>query len=108
MIPILVDHNMEGQAILLWGTLAVEGRLGLTTLQVASPETCYNVIRIASHSVEMSMAKKQKQSKDLKAERPERVRLSAEESLKRLQEFPERKELLVAAVRKGKDRGVSA
>jgi hypothetical protein len=29
VIPVLVDHNMEGQAILLWGTLAAEGWLAL-------------------------------------------------------------------------------
>jgi hypothetical protein len=34
VIPILVDHNMEGQAILLWGTLAAEGWLGLLPLQL--------------------------------------------------------------------------
>ena len=27
--PILVDHNIEGQAILLWGTLAAEGWLAV-------------------------------------------------------------------------------
>jgi hypothetical protein len=34
MIPILVDHNVEGQATLLWGTLAAEGWLGLLPLQL--------------------------------------------------------------------------
>lgn len=34
MIPILVDHNMEGQATLLWGTLAAEGWLALLPLQL--------------------------------------------------------------------------
>jgi hypothetical protein len=42
------------------------------------------------------------------SERPERVKLTAEESLKRMQEFAQRKEHFVAAVGKGKDRGVSA
>lgn len=36
MIPILVDHNMEGQAILLWGTLAAEGWLSLVPLQLVT------------------------------------------------------------------------
>ncbi len=37
-----------------------------------------------------------------------RVKLTAAEPLKRLQDFAERKEPFVATVRKGKDRGVSA
>ena len=40
--------------------------------------------------------------------KPERVKLSAKETLKRMQEFPKRKERFVAAVRKGKNRSVSA
>jgi hypothetical protein len=54
------------------------------------------------------MAKGKKRIKGLSAERKERAKLTPEESLKRLQEFSRRKELFVAAVRKGKDRGVSA
>jgi hypothetical protein len=54
------------------------------------------------------MAKKQKPSKSLKIERPEHAKLSAKESLKRLEEFTKRKEQFVAAVRKGKGRGISA
>jgi hypothetical protein len=54
------------------------------------------------------MAKGKKQIKGLPPERPGRAKLTAEESLKRLQEFTKRKEQFVAAVRKGKDRGVSA
>ena len=34
MITVLVDHNMEGQAILLWGTLAAEGWLDLIPLRL--------------------------------------------------------------------------
>jgi hypothetical protein len=34
MISVLVDHNMEGQAILLWGALAAEGWLDLVSLQL--------------------------------------------------------------------------
>jgi hypothetical protein len=49
------------------------------------------------------MAKKPKQEK-----RPERAKLTAEESLKRVKEFPKRKEQFIAAVRKGKSRSVSA
>jgi hypothetical protein len=54
------------------------------------------------------MAKGKKQVKGLPAERAERAKLTAEESLKRLQEFARRKEHFIAAIRKGKDQGVSA
>ena len=52
------------------------------------------------------MAKKQKKVTELKIERPEREQLSPEESLKRMRDFPDRKEEFVATIRKGKDRGV--
>jgi hypothetical protein len=48
------------------------------------------------------MAKRLKDLKEVRIERPPRVKLSAEESLKRTQEFGKRKEKFVAAVRKGK------
>jgi hypothetical protein len=54
------------------------------------------------------MAKTRKQTAGLKAERPERAKLSPNESLKGVEEFGKRKEHLVAAVRKGKDRGLPA
>jgi hypothetical protein len=54
------------------------------------------------------MAKKPQRSQTVKASRTQRVKLSAEESLKRVREFARRKEAFIAAVRKGKDRGVSA
>ena len=54
------------------------------------------------------MAKGKKRVKGLPSQRAKRAKLTAEESLKRLQEFAKRKEHFVAAVRKGKDRGVSA
>ncbi len=53
------------------------------------------------------MAKGKKPVTGLPAERAERAKLTVEESLKRLQEFARRREHFVAAVRKGKDRGVS-
>jgi len=53
----------------------------------------------------MANGKKKRPRQSVK---PERARISAEESLKRMQEFSKRKERFVAAVRKGKDRGVSA
>jgi len=34
MITVLVDHNMEGQAILLWGVLAAKGWLDLVPLRL--------------------------------------------------------------------------
>jgi hypothetical protein len=40
------------------------------------------------------------------AKRPERAKLTPEESLKRMQEFSKRKEAFVAAIRKSKDRGI--
>ena len=54
------------------------------------------------------MAKKPRGSQTVKAGRTQRIKLSAEESLKRVREFTKRKEAFIAAVRKGKDRGVSA
>jgi hypothetical protein len=54
------------------------------------------------------MAKGKKRVKVLPTERVKRAKLTAEESLKRVQEFAQRKEHFVAAVRKGKDRGGSA
>lgn len=49
------------------------------------------------------MAKKRKPRKTPRGERPERAKLSPELSMKRLQEFPQRKEEFIAAVRKGED-----
>ena len=48
------------------------------------------------------MAKRLKDLKELKIERPPRVKLSAKESLKRMQEFDKRKERFIAAIRKSK------
>ena len=49
------------------------------------------------------MTKKAKVVKELKIERPERMKLSAEESLKRMKDFDQRKEKFIAAIRKSKD-----
>jgi hypothetical protein len=54
------------------------------------------------------MAKKRGTVDGVKIVRPERTKLSREEALKRMREFPKRKGKFIAAVRKGKDRGVSA
>ncbi len=48
------------------------------------------------------MAKRLKDLKELKIERPPRLKLSAKESLKRTQEFEKRREQFIATVRKGK------
>jgi hypothetical protein len=49
------------------------------------------------------MARRLKDLKELKIERPPRLKLSAKESLKRTQEFEKRKEQFIATVRKGKN-----
>lgn len=49
------------------------------------------------------MARRLKDLKELKIERPPRIKLSPKESLKRTKDFDKRKEQFVAAVRKGKD-----
>ena len=36
MTTVLVDHDMEGQAVLLWGALAAEGWLELVHLRLAT------------------------------------------------------------------------
>ena len=41
--------------------------------------------------------------KEVKIERPERAKLSAEESLKRMKEFGKRKEKFIATIRQGKN-----
>lgn len=48
------------------------------------------------------MSKRLKDLKELKIERPPRVKLTAKESLRRTEEFDKRKEQFIAAVRKGK------
>jgi hypothetical protein len=48
------------------------------------------------------MARRLKDIKEVKIERPPRIKLSAKESLKRTQEFDKRKEQFIATVRKGK------
>ncbi len=54
------------------------------------------------------MTKRRGQIKDFEAERAKRVKLTPQESLKRMQAFAKRKEKFVAAVREGKNRSVSA
>jgi hypothetical protein len=49
------------------------------------------------------MARRLKELKELKIERPPRLKLSVKESLKRTQEFEKRREQFIATVRKGKN-----
>ena len=48
------------------------------------------------------MNKKAKVVKEIKIERPERMKLSAEESLKRMKEFDKREEKFIASIRESK------
>ena len=43
------------------------------------------------------MARRLKETKEIKVERPPRAKLTAKESLKRMEEFPQRKENFIAA-----------
>ena len=54
------------------------------------------------------MAKEPKQNSETATGRPQRKKVSAKQSLKRMGEFAKRKEQFVAAVRKGKSRSVPA
>ena len=57
------------------------------------------------------MAEKLEAAQDIqevKVQRPKRAKLTAEEALKRMEAFPERKEQIVAAVRKSKSRSLSS
>ncbi|HEV7746179.1 MAG TPA: hypothetical protein VGO56_14360 [Pyrinomonadaceae bacterium] len=51
------------------------------------------------------MAKRLKDLKELRIERPPKAKLSAKESLKRTQEFDKRKERFIAAIRGSARRG---
>jgi hypothetical protein len=54
------------------------------------------------------MAKDKKPRKVPMSPRANRMKLTREESLKRADDFPKRREQFIAAIRKGKDRGLSA
>jgi hypothetical protein len=49
------------------------------------------------------MARRLKDLKEIKIERPPRAKLTAKESLKRMEEFPKRREKFIATIRKGKN-----
>lgn len=42
----------------------------------------------------------------LKAERPQRTRVTRQEALARMKSFPKRREKMIAAIRKGSDRNL--
>jgi hypothetical protein len=65
-------------------------------------------IESARFVLEMNVINQEEQIKEPKIERRERVKLSAKESLQRMQEFSKRKENLLAAVGQGKNRSSSA
>jgi hypothetical protein len=50
--------------------------------------------------------KRAKEIKELKVERPPRAKVSEKEALKRIKEFPKRKEQFLATARTGKGRSV--
>jgi hypothetical protein len=50
--------------------------------------------------------KEAEEIREVKVQRPKRAKLTAEESLRRMEDFPERKEQIVAAIRKSKDRSI--
>jgi len=54
------------------------------------------------------MARRLKELKELKIERPPRIKLSEKESLKRTKDFDKRKERFIAAVRKSKSLSLPA
>lgn len=48
----------------------------------------------------------QQELQEVRSQRPRRAKLTAEESLRRMEAFPEREEQFIAAVRKSKDRSL--
>ncbi len=52
------------------------------------------------------MKDKLEDGQEIKVQRPSHMKFTAEESLKRMEAFPERKEQIVAAVRKSKSRSI--
>jgi hypothetical protein len=53
--------------------------------------------------LEIYMARRLKDIKEIKIERPQRAKLSAKEVIKRMEEFPKRREQFIATVRKRKN-----
>ena len=61
-----------------------------------SDRTCRTIHR------EVSVGKRSTEMQGIRIQRPKRTKLSAKESLKRVQEFTKRKEEFIAAIREGK------
>lgn len=55
---------------------------------------------------QLQKPKEVQEVQEIKVQRPKRLKLSAEESLKRMEAFPERKEQFIAAIRKSQDRNL--
>lgn len=82
----------------------IETYISSATISSSANSLCYNPdeISVVRSSAEKTMAKRLKDIKEIKIERPPKAKLSAEESLKRTQEFDKRKEKFIASIRKGK------
>ena len=80
----------------------MEARFWPRIRKINFEEECYNLFQ-QTRTAELLMARRLKDLKEPKIERPPRLKLSAKESLKRTREFDKRKERFVAAIRKSKD-----
>jgi hypothetical protein len=87
---------------------AFTGKRDAAPTWIASPGPATIAAKARTTLRREAMAKGKKRSEGVPAKRADRAQLTAEESLKRLQEFTKRKEHLVASIRKRKDRSVSA
>jgi hypothetical protein len=78
--------------------------LGNSQRKDAKDRDQYATIAVTNYitNIDGLMAKRLKEINEIKIERPPRAQLSAEESLKRTQEFDKRKERFIASIRKGK------
>jgi hypothetical protein len=77
-------------------------RIRPTDATHAGYATMPQAIRL-SCDLEYHMARRLKDIKEIKIERPQRAKLSAKEVIKRMEEFPKRKEKFIATVRKDKN-----
>jgi hypothetical protein len=67
----------------------------------------YNVVKLFQRGEVMAKARKVRKAKPSpNGRRPERMKLTAEESLKRTQDFDKRKEDFIASIREGTPRGI--
>jgi hypothetical protein len=99
----------------MWTVVHLFGTVLRSAILLFSAEcSMYNVSDGQSHPslmLEAQMSEKLEQAAEVQEvviRRPKRAKLTAEESLKRMESFPERKEQIVAAVRKSKNRGLSS